>query len=200
MPDNQELKKLLPCPVCAGISLKQYDIKDFQAVNCNDCGCDIPLKSWNTRAKPMQGVYLDRIQKLQEQLTVTQQALDSSAERIRELENAAAINFNDRMKINAELMCEAKSLRKQLDIAVEALKEKQEPDFFYNVDEWDNTYHQEIDATEFFDFRKGAILKLGRLLSLPHKYVIPNPDEECDDLLYFDTLEEAKAALASIKE
>lgn len=106
------------------------------------------------------------------------------------------------LKLADRLFCDdntAHSIKNGLALIDSILAElDSEPDFYYNLKEWDNTYHFETDVLEYFDFRVDKILHMGRLKNLPPKYVIQNPDEECDDCLYFDTLEEAKAAIEAI--
>lgn len=101
----------------------------------------------------------------------------------------------------AKLVTENAVLKKQLDTAVEALKEAQKPDFFYNGDSWDVTYHEiEMLQDELDDSHKVDIMRIGRLVSLPDKFMIRLPNAQTDDTEYkeFDTKEEAQAALASI--
>lgn len=89
------------------------------------------------------------------------------------------------------------SLTAQLKEAREALAKAQEPDFFYDADNWEVTYHELEMVQDELDGNGGGVMRLGRLVALPAKYMIQTTNQETDDIEYplFDTKEEAEATL-----
>lgn len=89
------------------------------------------------------------------------------------------------------------SLTAQLDEANKKLLEMSEPDYFYNADNWEVTYHG-IDMLEDEMACDGTnIIQVGRLVELPNKFLVCLTNQETDESEYklFDTIEEAQAKL-----
>ncbi len=72
-----------------------------------------------------------------------------------------------------------------------------EPDYFIDRNNWEMTYHDIDMLQDELDF-SNEIMRIGRLVSLPDKFMVCITNQETDESEYklFDTKEEAEAALA----
>lgn len=79
---------------------------------------------------------------------------------------------------------------------------EQDPDYFYNMAEWDRTYHDIDTLIDSVEPRKYEIVMVGRLVEIKPVYVVrlPDPDDEdCETWQEFKTKGEAEAAAFGAK-